>query len=317
MGPLRGMVSENSCVRKVLSRTPRKGPTAVAGPYQVRAGTLMAAASLLTLACSGGPETSALPSASRSHSITATSQASPVEGATEPSVDGSYTVSNDGRELALTCRGEGEPTVIFEDGHPSEQGGIAQFGPTDVAINLARQTRVCVYDRAGWGRSDPAPNEPRDADDVIGDLRALLIAAGVAPPYVLVGASFGGMIVTYYAAQHPDEVAGVVLLDVPAPSADLSVEEIPELAWDHPTNLEHVDVEPEFETRFAEERMPIEAPLVVTTATRGQSSVEDQSVWLEISPDATQIQADGGHDIYLDDPDVVTAAIQELIDNAR
>ncbi len=53
-------------------------------------------------------------------------------------------------------------------------------------------TRVCAYDRAGYAASDPAPNEPRTADNVIGDLRALLAAAEVAGPYVLVGSSFGG-----------------------------------------------------------------------------------------------------------------------------
>lgn len=207
--------------------------------------------------------------------------------------------------------------MIFEDGHPSEVGGIRQFGRTAVGVNLAKITRVCAYDRAGWGQSDPAPNEPRDADDVIGDLNAVLAAAAVDPPYVLVGASFGGMIVTYYAATHPDDVVGVVLLDVPAPSAELSVDDIPEIAWDHPQNPEHVDIAPEFETRFAQERLPIQAPLIVITATHGQSTVEDQSVWLEISDDPSQIEVEGGHDIYLDDPVAVSAAIQQLVESAR
>ena len=86
----------------------------------------------------------------------------------------------------------------------------------------------------------------RTADDAIGDLHALLESAGVEPPYVMVGSSFGGFVATYYAATFADEVVGVVLLDVPAPDATLTAALIPEIAWDHPTNLEHVDAGPEF-----------------------------------------------------------------------
>jgi hypothetical protein len=93
------------------------------------------------------------------------------------------------------------------------------------------------------------------------------------------------------------------------------VEEIPEIAWDHPENPEHVDVVPEFETRFARERLPIDAPLTVVTAT--QSDVEDQSIWLEISPEATQVELEGGHDIYLDDPEGAAAEVLKLVDAAR
>jgi pimeloyl-ACP methyl ester carboxylesterase len=207
--------------------------------------------------------------------------------------------------------------VVFEDGHPSETGGVARFTNSEIWGPIAEHTRVCAYDRAGWGGSDPAPDEPRDADDVIDDLGALLTAAGEEGPYVLVGSSFGGMIVTYYAARHPDQVDGVVLLDVPAPSDTLSTEEIPETAWDHPTNPEHVDIIPEFETRFALEPEPMEAPLTVITATAGQSNVEDQAFWLELSPQATQVELQGGHDIDQSDPDGVVAEILEMVDAAR
>ena len=105
----------------------------------------------------------------------------------------------------------------------------------------------------------------------------------------------------------------MVLLDVPAPTDTLTLEDIPELAWDHPLNPEHVDVIPEFETRFANERLPIEAPLTVVTASNGQSSVEDQSVWLGLSPQATQVPLVGDHDIYLSDPDGVAAEVMKLL----
>jgi pimeloyl-ACP methyl ester carboxylesterase len=202
--------------------------------------------------------------------------------------------------------------VVLDSGHP-DGTGIADFGQTEFARALAAETRVCAYDRAGWGASDPAPDEPRSADDVTEDLHALLEAADVEGPFVLAGSSFGGMIVSYYAERYPDDVTGVVLLDVPAPSATLSVAEIPEIAWDHPANPEHLDIAPEFENRFANDRASFPAPLVVVTATQGDSDVEDQSVWLRSSPDARQIELGGGHEIYLDDPEGAAAEVLGLL----
>ena len=274
---------------------------------------------ILVLAGCGGGETSADEESSTQGETSSESSPAPSADAFVPMsgavIDGRFPVAEDGRQLALSCWGEGSPTVVLEDGHPSEQGGRLQFGRTGGAFlnALVAHTRVCAYDRAGYTASDPAPNEPRTADDVIEDLHALLTAAEVAGPYVLVGASFGGMIVTYYAARHPEEVAGVVLLDVPAPTDTLTLEEIPELAWDHPANPEHVDVIPEFESRFANERLPIQAPLTVITASEGQSSVEDQSVWLELNPAATQVQLVGDHDIYLSDALGVAAEVVRLL----
>jgi pimeloyl-ACP methyl ester carboxylesterase len=173
--------------------------------------------------------------------------------------------------------------------------------------------RTCAYDRAGYGDSDPAPEEPRNLDDVTGDLDALLEAAQIDGPYVLVGSSFGGFIVTYYAHRFPEDVEGVVMLDVPRPSAELSLEEAPELAWDHPANPEHVDVVAEFENRLAREQFPFEAPLIVITATGGQSNKADQASWLEWSTDARQVELEGGHNIYVDQPEAVAKEILSLI----
>ena len=229
-----------------------------------------------------------------------------------PTVEGLFEVTDDGRRLYLTCWGEGSPTVVLDSGHP-DAAGVSDFDQTEFVRLIAAETRVCAYDRAGWGGSDPAPNEPRSADDVVDDLDALLEAAEVDSPYVLAGSSFGGMIVSYYAERHADDVVGVVLLDVPRPSATLSEEEIPEVAWDHPTNLGHEDVAPEFENRFANDPPSFPAPLVVVTATAGDSSVQDQRVWLQSSPAARQVELDGGHEIYLDDPAGAAAEVIELV----
>jgi pimeloyl-ACP methyl ester carboxylesterase len=231
-----------------------------------------------------------------------------------PTIEGLYVVDDGGRRLNLTCWGEGSPTVVLEAGHP-DGAGITDFGGRGAAFTraLAAETRVCAYGRAGWDGSDPAPNEPRTADDVIDDLHNLLGAAGVDGPYVMVGSSFGGMVSTYYAATYPDDVVGVALLDVPAPDANLSVAMIPEIAWDHPTNLEHLDIVPEFEGRFANDPVTFPAPLAVVTASQGASSPEDQAVWLVASPDAHQVELEGGHEIYLDDPDGAASEVLALV----
>lgn len=238
--------------------------------------------------------------------------AEPEDPLASATVDGLFEVTEDGRRLKLTCWGEGSPTVVLDSGHP-DGTGIADFGQTEFARAVAAETRVCAYDRAGWGASDPAPDEPRSADDVTEDLHALLEAADVEGPFVLAGSSFGGMIVSHYAERYPDDVAGVVLLDVPAPSATLSTAEIPEIAWDHPANPEHLDIAPEFENRFANDPPSFAAPLVVVTATQGDSNVKDQSVWLPSSPDARQVELEGGHEIYLDDPEGAAAEVLGLL----
>ncbi len=74
---------------------------------------------------------------------------------------------------------------------------------------------------------------------------------------------------------------------------------------------------PEFENRFAKRPVSFPAPLVVVTATSGQSSPEDQQTWLRASPDSRQVELDGGHEIYLDDPEGVAAEVVALVNGAR
>jgi len=114
--------------------------------------------------------------------------------------------------LHLECTGTGAPTVIVEPG-----GGASAATLGLIAPEVARQTTVCIYDRAGKGWSDAAPTAP-DAAQTATDLHTLLERADVAGPYVLAGHSFGGLYVMRYAAQYPDEVAGMVLIDSTAPN---------------------------------------------------------------------------------------------------
>lgn len=117
--------------------------------------------------------------------------------------------------LHLYCTGEGSPAVILEAGAYSP--GLVWYL---VQEGAAKFTRVCSYDRAGFGWSDPAPG-PRGSDEAASDLHKLLKAADVPAPYVLVGHSIGGVYVRAFAQKYPSEVVGMVLVDSSHESQDL------------------------------------------------------------------------------------------------
>jgi pimeloyl-ACP methyl ester carboxylesterase len=117
-----------------------------------------------------------------------------------------------GHRLHLYCTGSGSPTVVLEPGHGGSSSDFCWITPA-----VARETRVCVYDRAGRGWSDAA-NNPQDGAHIAADLHTLLERAHVPGPYVLAGHSFGGLYIQSFAAQFPDQVAGMVLLDSTAPN---------------------------------------------------------------------------------------------------
>jgi pimeloyl-ACP methyl ester carboxylesterase len=110
-------------------------------------------------------------------------------------------------KLNLDCSGQGGPTVVLESG-----GGMPAFAWFKVQPEVAKFTRVCSYDRAGYGWSGPGP-EPRTSGQIATELRALLATAGERGPYVMVGHSLGGFNVRVFAGRYPDDVSGVVLVD--------------------------------------------------------------------------------------------------------
>lgn len=121
------------------------------------------------------------------------------------------TIDVGGRSLYILCTGAGSPTVILDNGLDAD---LTIW--SSAMLPLQRVTRVCAYDRAGVGKSDPAP-KPRTSKDMVQDLHTLLTNAKVPGPYVLVGWSIAGFNVRVYASQYPADVVGMVLVEASHP----------------------------------------------------------------------------------------------------
>lgn len=112
-----------------------------------------------------------------------------------------------GFRLHILCVGDGSPTVVLDAGLSGSSLDWSLVQP-----EIGQTTRVCAVDRAGEGWSEPGP-APRSPHQIAGEMYRLLTAAGVAGPYVLVGHSLAGKNVRLFALEHPDEAAGIVLVD--------------------------------------------------------------------------------------------------------
>ena len=126
-----------------------------------------------------------------------------------------------GYRLHLWCTGDGAPAVILDNGLGGSTPGWGFVRP-----GVARFTRVCSYDRAGMGYSDPGPS-PRTARRIASELAELLARSGIGGPVVLVGASIAGFNVRVFASDYPQRAAGLVLLDA---SHEDQAHEVPRLA---------------------------------------------------------------------------------------
>jgi len=116
--------------------------------------------------------------------------------------------------MHLYCTGEGSPTIVLSSGLGDDFTGWAKVQPA-----LSRQTRVCSYDRAGFGWSESRPGV-QDASAISSQLHQLIAAAAVQRPIVLVGHSISGVYLRSYAAQYPDDLAGLVFVDGATPLQD-------------------------------------------------------------------------------------------------
>jgi pimeloyl-ACP methyl ester carboxylesterase len=116
-------------------------------------------------------------------------------------------VNVDGYKMHIYCVGQGSPTILLDH--------VAGGSSVDWALiqpKLAKHTRVCAYDRAGFGWSDSSP-APRTMEQQVHELHGLLQGANEQGPYILVGHSYGARVSRVYAAKYPDEVSGMVLMD--------------------------------------------------------------------------------------------------------
>lgn len=233
-----------------------------------------------------------------------------------PLLDGSI-VDVGGHYLYFYCSGRGAPTVILEAGFGGSTRAWSEVQPP-----IATFTRVCSYDRAGLGASEPGP-KARTSKTIADELDELLENARIDGPYVLVGHSFGGMHLRVFADEHGDDVAGVVFVDSSHPDAtarlraalpperpgeDESLAQLRrELRPGPIPNPEGLDV-PKSEQEVRRTGSLGDIPVVVLTAGRADApagfpaSVERrlQRVWLAAQRDLASLSSDSLHVVALD-----------------
>ena len=193
-------------------------------------------------------------------------------------------------------------------------------------------TRTCVYDRANLGSSDPDPG-PRGLAELVADFEGALAAANIPGPYVLVGTSGGGYISTGYAIKHPRQVAGIVLVEVPAPFRNPPAQIVADTRWDSPVNIENRDYLQVEKDAWAARTRIGDIPVTVMSNRYSadeiaaaqypserqgmRTNVRDQRGWLVLSPRATQVVVHTGHAIEESDPELVLNSILDVVAAAR
>ena len=254
-----------------------------------------------------------------------------------------------GRKLQFLMRGEGAPTVIIEAG--MGEPGVESGSWRTVVDEISKTNRVCLYDRAGLGKSDAAPKLPRTSHDVANDLNALLTNAHVPGPYLLVGHSYGGMHVRMFASQFPDKVIGMVLVDSahpdqdarwlaalppPAPNESESIQRARQFLAgrsDPAANPERID--PKASEAQVRGALPLGNKPVVILSHSSKYRLDPrlpEQVSLKLEALCQQMQADlkqtssnstlhqsasGGHYLQTEDPELVIQGIREALDTAK
>jgi pimeloyl-ACP methyl ester carboxylesterase len=294
-------------------------------------------------------------------------------------------IDADGHRLHVVCVGSGHPTVVFESAIAA-----SSLSWTSVLPKVATFTRGCVYDRAGLGWSEPARGV-RTLARMIDDLRAVLNSGGVGP-YVLVGHSFGAFLVCVYASLHPEDVAGLLLLDPPSEWLEMTRQKAHLLqggiqlsrvgailarfgivraclaclsggAPEVPRNIVKIfgptaartltrlvgevrklpaDVHPIVQALWCQPKcfhamarhlaaleetaavvagitvLPDVPLMIISDGDQSPATIARHRVLAGLSPQSRHIVATtGGHWIQFDEPDIVVAAIREIVDHAR
>lgn len=237
-----------------------------------------------------------------------------------------------GHTLFVDCQGTGRPVVLLDAGLGNDSTVWTQVQP-----EVAAFTAVCRYDRAGVGMSQPGPG-PRTSAQIVAELHTLLERAAIDGPYVLVGASFGGLNMQLYASQYPQDVAGLVLVDATHADLDTRIAQLlsPQQARERLAgltfNAERISVDDLLSSNEqvrAAGPLP-DVPLIVLR--HGQPfelagdwpSDEVEQLWLELQTDLAGRTPQGklivaersGHRIHQQQPELVVEAVREIVTEA-
>src|SRR5436190_841065 len=235
-----------------------------------------------------------------------------------------------GHSLNMQIGGEGSPAVIFEAGFGA---GLVSSWST-VQSNVAKFARTVSYDRAGIGQSEAGP-KPRAAKQIALELHTALQKAGVPPPYVLVGHSFGGIYVRVFADMYPKEVVGMVLIDPSQETFDewaRTHQEAQRTALDEQIAKASQgvrDESAEVNTSYQQARaakVPAGVPVILLTATKDDTMpaavrkvwAEKHDEWIAKVPSGKHLKVENsGHFIQGEQPQVVIDPIKQVVDQAR
>jgi pimeloyl-ACP methyl ester carboxylesterase len=229
--------------------------------------------------------------------------------------------------VQFECFGQGSPTIVFQNGL-----GLTQDTWTEVAPAVAKTTRVCTYNRPGIGWSDRVPT-PRTGQAITEEFHTILRNAEANPPYVLVGHSFGGILIRLYAAAYPSEVAGLVLVDSSQEdeyARQAALMDAETSAWylkhEGGENWEGVDLLTTAE-QVRQAPTPPDVPFVVLSGVLPGDYKEQafldlhdelQAKLVKLSPNARQVIAhNSGHFIQQDEPELVIEHILGVVTAAR
>lgn len=231
-----------------------------------------------------------------------------------------------GHMLNLHCSGRGQPTVILDAGAGDSHGVWSEVQPA-----VARFTRVCSYDRAGLGRSEPGPL-PRTSRRIVEELHTLLDRARIDLPVVLVGHSFGGMNARLFARVYPNDASGLVLVD--ATHENYAERASALLSRSEKTRRETLKGVLAPSTRSELESLPVSGrqvrsagplrtvPTIVITAGRRDESPVLFELWRKLQHDLVRqtgalkhvIADESGHNVQFDQPELVVEAIREMVE---
>ena len=218
-------------------------------------------------------------------------------------------VTIDGHTVRMLVAGSGESTVVFENGSGASLEIWGKVQP-----EVSRFATTVTYDRAGIGLSEQGP-PPRDGRRIAAELRAALRAAGIAPPYILVGHSLGGPYIRIFAGMYPDDVAGLVLVD-PTPDSEL------QSLRDTLEQVRASRVPAGIPVFLIDAISPLDVPFVTeairTLRMSHRTNLEAESAehrkWLETIPGSRLIVTTrSGHNVPVEQPELVVESIRHVL----